>query len=528
MANFNKFKVTWEGSGSIFVGGQLRSSGDEFTLTSDQVDRYIKTSDFEDGFIIPLDENSSAYSDDIQRQLDGKSKAFSKNNFAAPDVLNLVTTTTAGAGAGGVGYVGNEISGGVDLGRRGAVAKILSRTPARAVFAATYEPRLLVSAGEETRVAPTIVKKYVALTGAYSDLTNGSIVAANLAAANDMLVVGYTEKFASVAFQVGTANNAAQLFDNVYYWNGSAWTAFDSVSDFTTVTYDGTSSLGKTGSVSRVAWFTEPTDWVLGGPTGSGCGELNYCVALRIDGAFANLASCGVYPVMDTPIADIMLGTNIGTFDAVVTSMGAGPVVYTDETSHAASATTDDVGAQLGIQGAGATHGTMILGYSTPFQAFAVTIGSGGPNIVDEKMVINYWNGVAWSADAKNAAAVWAGVVTDDTYASGTLINSGIVSITALPSDWRPAVMTDLTGFTATGLTTVTTDTLYWIRLSTANQLTAGTNISQITVAAPSKTWLETAPVGSSFIEAGEQLRVSVMDSETTATVEMKAVLMDV
>ena len=99
MANFNKFKVTWEGSGGIFLGGANRVQGEIFTLPADQVDKLLKTSDFENGYLIPLDEDVSAFSSDILRQLDGKSRAFSKSNFVPPVAMNLVTTTSAGATA---------------------------------------------------------------------------------------------------------------------------------------------------------------------------------------------------------------------------------------------------------------------------------------------------------------------------------------------------------------------------------------------------------------------------------------------
>ena len=521
MANFNKFKVTWEGSGGIFLGGANRVQGEIFTLPADQVDKLLKTSDFENGYLIPLDEDVSAFSSDILRQLDGKSRAFSKSNYVPPVVMNLVTTTSAGATAAGVGYVGNELTGGVDVGRRTAVAKILSRTPTRSAIASTYEPRLLVSAGDETRVNPTVVKKYVALTGVYSNLTNGSIAAANLAAANDMLVVGYTDQFSSVNFQVGTANNGGKVFDEVYYWDGAEWNAFTAFSDFTTLTYDGSNSLGKTDTISRVVWWTKPTDWVAGGPAGAQLGTGNYCIAVRITGAFAALANTGVYPVLDTPIADIMLGSNVDAFDAVVTSLGAAPT-YADVTAEAATI-GGTFGARLGVTGAGATYGSMIVGYSSPFQAIGVVAGAN--QAVNTTIAASYWNGIVWST---STAAGWTGAVTDGTSNAGTLKQSGLISWVSLPTDWQPAPMTDLTGFTATGLTTVTTDALYWVQLNTAAQLTAGTTISQLTVAAPSKTWLETAPVGSAFVDGGEQIKVTVMDSETTATVEMKVVLMDV
>jgi hypothetical protein len=519
MANFYKLKVVWQGDGHYNVGGNLYSTGDEFVLPAEQFNRLVKFDDIAKGYVEIIGE-SDAHDGDFStimlNYLQGKPGTAAKNYIPVADI-GLVSTTTAGADFAGTQAA--DLSGARNIGRKVAVQQVDFRTPTAAAASSTYAPRVLVSAGNEEKVTPTKLLAYDYSAGTYTAATNGSIAAAAPItwAASDKLIIGYSEKFASVNVYCGTAATAG-LITAVEYWDGSAWTDFTSFDDFTKDGYSVTNSFDRTDVNPRVVWYEKPSDWKPGGPSGAGVNSSTYVVALTVNGALTALASCAVYPMLDTPIASACLGRCDADLDAVVGSVGG---VLTDYTDEASETTAGDVILDLN------TTDYLFVGSVKPINGIYFDMDVANTHGTDT-VSIAYWSGKAWSGEATVAADAWGGTVTDGTRSVTLFDQDGSITWTQIPGNWMADAAENVTGLSTSTPATVTTDALYWIRMKASAAVDATTAAGRMWANTPTRAWKTVVPPALTLVDADDRLHVQVIDEESTATVEAKMVVADV
>jgi hypothetical protein len=520
MANFYRFHVTGDYKGGLQVGGTRYVAGDTFDLTQDQVKQFVRWSDVEKGYLLYLGEmpaDSTSFSSLVLENLKGKSYTIAKNYLPFAGILSLTGGSVAASGSAGV--QGADLCW-ITLGQRVGVTAIQYRVTTSS--GATDANRFLVTAGKVKKVTPTTLRYYDSGSTAYGSMSNGDIDhnAPITWAANDLLIVGYTEKFRSVNVAVDTTRATAGAINQIYYWNGSAWAAFDTFTDYTKEP-DGSVSFNRViaddDSNIRVVWWDAPADWHPGGPAGSGVPAGAYVVAMRISGVLTALNGLRFYPMLDIPIADINVGEGVNEFDAQVTKVAA---LYTDET-----------GNQTVILDLSTTD-YLFLGYAQPWNGMLLSMDAGNVNAVAASDIsLSYWNGVAWSGAAAAAAGAWGGTVTDGTEAANiTLAQDGIISWSTHPSDWNAVPYTSLDATTAAAfaaLGTVTTDSLYWIRVAADDAITATTAVDAIYVIGSSAAWTDATVYNNSTDEQGE-FHVHVIDEDDTTVLEIRAVVVDV
>ena len=517
MANFYKFHVTGDYKGGLQVGGTRYVAGDTFVVTQDQFKQFIRWSDVKKGYLLFMGEvngDDTSLSDLVVDVLEEKGGTLVKNYMPCSGILSLTGGSVAAGGA--LGVQGADLSG-IKLGRKVGVNAIQYRVSTSS--AAADEPRLLVTSGKVKQVTPTALIAYDSSATTYYAMTNGSIaVNSPMAAwgANDLMIVGYSEKFRSINVTVATPASASTI-NKVYYWNGTAWEAFDNFTDYT-MEPTAANSFDRASAVDanvRVVWWDTPANWKPGGPAGSGVPQNAYVVALRVSGVLTGLAGGRIYPVLDTPIADINAGEQIETFDAQLTQVGA---VYTDYTG--VGAVTLDL----------STTEYLYLGSAKPFNGAYFNINTanakGGSTIS-----LKYWNGTGWSGAATTAVGAWGGTVADGTFSvADTFAQDGIVNWTTHRSDWNAVPYTSLTSAEATAIAalgTVTTDPLYWVRIATSAAIDNTTTTTAIYVIPSAVAWVDATVYNNSTDQDGE-FHVHVIDENSTAALEVRAVVMDV
>ena len=499
MANIYKFRVTTKVKDTIGLGFGNFAAESVVTMNEKQLNSSIVRNALRNGYLEPSGEDSSDISTAMMDYYNG-TQAFNKNHFPVSTV-ELVQPTAA---AGVINVQATDLAGALTLGKEVSVDKLLVRFSAASVTAAM--PRLFAVAGDSSPVTPTILTAYDYTAGTYTAATNGAIAAAVPIAwaANDMLIVGYSEKFASVVCDMTTASNQANVA-TPYYWDGSDWAAFPSYHDYTVETAGRTLSRASAGDKSRIVWWEKPDAWVVGAPSGSGANNDDYCVAIKFSGALTNLAGGSVYPVLDTPIADIPLGYNEWAPEAVILKLGA---AYSDITA-SAPATLNSF----------TTTDYIWLGFSKPVSGFYVNVTNTNSNAVTA--VLTYWNGIAWAA---------APAVTDGSINAGcTFGQDGTISMVNVPANWETIAASD-TNVTGTNTpATVTTDELYWLRYTVTGAMDAAVT-AELTRGTPSLNyWVEYETAEDTFIDSDDQIKVIVAEPENTiGGLTVQAVIADI
>jgi len=489
MANIYKFQVTNKVQNTLGLGFANVAAGDTFYLVDTQLQNALVRNAIQQGYVEPVGEDDSVVTGIMMDYFDAKLK-FSKNVFPS----SAVTVVPPIASAGIINVVAADLSDGYLFGRKIAITGIEARFSTASSAAAA--PRLLVTAGNQTPVTPTLLTAFDYNVGSYTAATNGSI--ANNApitwAASDQLIIGYTSKFASVVFAKTTANSASTLAVP-YYWDGSAWVVFPSYTDYTKEVTGKTFSRVGNVDKTRIVWWETPDDWVAGGPTGSLALPTDYCIALQFNGVLTALAAASLYPVLDRPIADVNLGYDTWAPDSVVQKLG---VTYTDQTGIAVAWSTSGM----------TTTDYIWVGFDKKASGFYVNID--GDQLAARTMVLTYWNGKVWSSVTATA--------TDGTADAGaTLGQDGTISLVTVPVDWTPAAATDTTGGFpgASTPTTVTTDELYWLRYSVSGALDANGTCVILRGAPSVNTWTHFEPEQMTFVDANEELHMNVTDENS-------------
>ncbi len=499
MANIYKLRVTNKVKDTIGLGFGNYAYDDVVTVNEKQLNSSLVRNALRNGYLEPMGEDSSDISSAMMDYYNG-TQAFNKNHFPISTV-ELVQPTAAG---GVINVQATDLCGCLTLGKEVSVDKILVRFSAASVTAAM--PRLLAVAGDSSPVTPTILTAYDDSAGTYTAATNGSIAAAAPItwAANDMLIVGYSEKFASVVCDMTAASNQANVA-TPYFWDGTGWTAFTSYHDYTVETAGRTFSRASAGDKTRIVWWEKPDEWTVGGPNGSSASNDDYCVGIKFSGALTNLAGGSVYPVLDTPIADIPLGYNEWAPKAVILKLGA---AYSDITN-SAPATLNSF----------TTTDYIWLGFDKPVSGFYVNVTNTNSNAVSA--VLTYWNGVTWTA---------APTVTDGSINAGcTFGQDGTISMVNIPANWEKVAATN-TNVTGTNTpATISTDELYWLRYTVSGAMDASVT-AELTRGIPSLNyWVEYETNEQTFIDSDDQIKVIVAEPENTiGGLTVQAVIADV
>jgi len=511
-ANFLKFRCTWTGRGRFICGQRALDYGEEIILPADQASKYVKHSDIAEGHMEFLGEANSAdaaFSANIQNYLEGKMGNLAK------DTLPMVVLPLKGAGT--TTLQGDDVGAFVPLDREVALSRLLVRMPTTTT--GVDAPAFLVTSGDMVKVTPTSLRYYDNSAGTYGSMTNGSIDAAAPItwAANDLMIVGYTEKFRSVNVSVDTAAATAGAINRVSYWNGKEWVAFDTFTDYTkepaaTNSFDRVAFALDTNI--RVVWWEAPQDWVPGGPAGSKIPPNTYAVAMRVSGVLTTLDGARFYPVLDTPIADIDMGYAAQTtvVDAIVGKVGATYTDYTDATVILDLDATDYV----------------YVGTSQPVGGHHWFITVANDQAVNTQ--IRYWAGNDWSGVATVATDDWAGTLTDSTDGGQDFDTTGPITWSSQPADWVKASYADLDSTAAAAflaLGTIVTDELYWIRYSASGAMKATTAAILNAVTYSPVAWFPFDPKNS-YVHDGNLLHVHVIDEDATGSAELIAVLADI
>ncbi len=498
MANIFKFTVTNKVKDTVGLGIGNYAAGDTIYLNEKQLNIASIRNALKYGYLEPAGEDDSQVSENMMDYYNG-SQLFNKN-YLPVSTIELVNPI----GTGGIINVqATDLCGDLSINKRVSVDKLLTRFSAASATATA--PRLLTVAGDSSLVTPTLLTAYDDTAGTYTAATNVAIAAAVPIAwaADDMLIVGYTEKFSSIVCDMITPSNQANVA-TPYYWDGTQWVEFSTNTDYTIETAGRTLSRAAAGDKTRMVWWEMPDAWVTGGPSGSLATSTDYCVAIKFSGALTNLAGCSVYPTLDKPIADIKLGYDEWAPEAVILKLGA---VYSDETD--AIATIDAFN----------TTDYIWLGFAKPVSGFYVDVTNTNANA--SVLAVEYWNGLSF----QNTPAVTDG--TDNLGA--TLAKDGMVSLASVPTDWQKAVAsnTDITGTNTPA--TISTEELYWLRVSVSVQLDAAVSALIDRGYPPLNYWVEYETIEQSYVDANDTIKVIVTEPENTiGGLTIQAVITDI
>jgi hypothetical protein len=498
MANFLKFKVTEKiGDGYFGVGGLgAYRAGDVFFCTGEQAQRWIKLEDISAGFIEPMGEDTGdAWSENIRKFIDSR-PGFHDNTLPV-SVFSLSATATPDT-------QGTDLAGGMTISRRVAVDKFLvNHTTASGGAVA---PVIFASAGHPVTDDATNVVLYDASSAAYFVAASNTVTAAiggNAWAVGDMILIGYPEKFASAMWAMTAASTGTAAVEAILHWNGSEWVEFADFIDLTQELLAGP-TLARAGvdTNTRMVWSYKSVDWKKGGPAGSPCDPNSYYVAVKLTaGGLASLAGAIPRPVLDTPLAWFSLGTATNAPEAVALDI-AGTV--SDKSSGAVVLPMTNTS-------------YLYIGAPQVFSTLNVDM-SANVNSITATLSAAYWNGRTWATVA----------ITDGTANSGaTFGKDGAIVLSSLPFDWIAAPAGPELGLVPPA--TLSGKKLYWIRLKVSATLTTTTEVTALTIAPPTNTWVEFNAYPNSFVEAGEPIKLFVNDEDSTADgVEVKVVAMDV
>ena len=509
MANIFKFRVTTKVQNTMGLGIGNYSAEDTIYLNEKQLNTAIFRNAIQQGYLEPAGEDDSKVSS-IMMDYYNADQSFAKNYFPVSTV-ELVQPIAA---ASIVNAQATDLCGDMLLDKRVAIDKILVKFTTASSAAAT--PRLLVVAGDSSPVTPTLLTSYDNNLAVYTACTNGSIGvnAPIIWAANDILIVGYSEKFASVVFDMGTANSNTTL-GVPYYWDGTAWVVFPSYHDYTVEVAAKTLSRAAALDKTRMVWWEKPDDWIAGGPVGSGAIHTDYCIGIKFAGVLTGLATCSVYPVLDTPIADILLGTSEWIPKATILKKGTS---YSDLTSSAVYNFNDF-----------ATTDYLWLGFNQKVSGFYVDATAFNTNV--SVAALTYWNGTTWAA----CPTVTDGTATTGGGTATSFGQDGAISMANITEDWaRDTARATSSGFPGGNNvpTTITTDKLYWLRYTvTAADFDAGTsaNFAVNTGQPVVNKWYEYETAENTFVDVNDVIKVIVAEPENNIVgLTVQAMLADI
>jgi len=505
MANLHKFIVTNKVAGLISVDGGTYSAGEILYMPEHQVDYFLKSSYLINGLLEyagEVEPGDTSMTAEFMTLYDAK--LAPKKNILPTSMIKLSTSLVKAINP--LGVAGADVAGGFTAGRRMYVNKVGVKYGT--ITSGERAPWFLATAGDVNLVTPTVLKAYDYTAGTYTACTNGSIAAATPItwAANDKLIVGYSEKFSSAQFDMTTPCNTTTTA-TVYYWTADGWKEFldlnglDTTVDYTEVSEGMTLSSPITNAKTRIVWWTQPTDWISDGPPGSGASPTDYCIGISFSGSLAPLIGCSVYPVLDRPLVGMKLGTdNFGvehtwSYKGAVWSYG------------------------FDIDGWGAAGDALYIGVDHKFDGLYVDMSS-DVNAASTTIAFAYWNGVNWVSMT----------CTDNTDTGGNtpFAQDGWITITSPknPSDWVKVTASTINSNMAGA------GTQYWFRITrTAGGTTSvNTAIDALEANQPAtNNWLWYDVNDEGLVEPGDPIKVTVMLAEADIdVVDFVAVASDI
>jgi len=509
MANLHKFIVTDKVAGNIEVAGSIYTAGDEIYLPEHQVNHYSKSSYITNGLLEYAGESEVEDTSMTAEFMTLYDAAFGPKKNILP-VIPLKLATNLVKAVDPFSIVGADSAGGFTPSRRLYISKIGVKYMVGCAVSggAVRPPWYLVTAGDCTLVTPSLLTAYDYTAGTYTAATNGSIAAAAPItwAANDMLIIGYTDKFSSVMWDMTTQSSASTTV-TIFYWTASGWKEFldpdgNATSFDYTVEVSGKtlSRVAPSGDKTRMVWWTQPTDWIAGGPSGSGAATSDYCVAIKVSDALTALAGGSVYPVIDRPLAHI----NLGSYDY-------GTEHYYTYKAAAWSYAFD-------IDGWGADGDAIYISTQNKWTSLLIDM-SASVNDVATGLAYAYWNGTEWIALT----------CTNGTEAPvGTpFAQDGWITITSpQPTDWKKCNGTDINA-NISGV-----GELYWFRISRSSGGTtkAGTAITSVeSNVLATNVWHYFDVKNDGLVDAGEPIHVTCAFEEATIDkIEIMAIASDI
>lgn len=508
MANLHKFVVTDKVAGYIEVAGDLYVTGDIIYLPEHQVNHYQKSSYIINGLLEYAGEVEPADTSMTEEFMTLYDAKFAPNKNILP-IFAIKLATGLAKAVDPFGVPAADSAGSFTPSRRLYVSKIgIKYLAGNSVAGAGVRPPwYLVTAGSCLPITPSVLTAYDYTAGTYTAATNGSIAAAAPIpwAANDMLIVGYTDKFSSVVWSIGTVSNQSTSV-TAFYWTASGWKEFldengiATLVDFTEETAGRTLTSATANDKTRMVWWTQPTDWIAGGPNGAGISTSDYCVALKFSGALTNLADTSVYTVLDRPLTYFKLGS------------------YYQGTEHFYTYKAATWSYGFDIDGWGAAGDAVYIATDNKWTSLYVDM-SANVNVVSTTVVFEYWNGAEWIAMT----------VTDGTDTGGNtpFAQDGWLTITSpIPVDWEPALGSDInSNITATG-------NYFWFRIrrTAGGTTSAGTaiNLVENQVLSPN-VWQYYNIIDEGLVEAGEPIHmICMLEDADMDGVEVMAIAADI
>ena len=509
MANLHKFIVTDKVAGNLQVDGNLYTAGDPIYLPEHQCNYFLKSSYMINGLVEyagEVEPEDMPMTDEFMELYDAK---FGPRRNILP-VLPIKLATGLVANVDPFGVQSADSAGGFASSRRMYVSKIGIRCGTwHSVAAASLDiPWYLATAGAPQLVAPALLVGYDDTAGTYATATNGAVAAAApfAWAADDLLIIGYTEKFASVMCDMTAACTAGTLA-SAFYWTAEGWKQFvdhdgnATFTDYTRQNVARTMSRAAAGDKTRMVWWAKPTDWIPGGPNGSGANDSTYCVAIQFDGALTNLAGGSFYPVLDKPLANMQLGSNHFEVGQIVSFKGG---LYITALADL-------------LTGWGGAGDFLYIGFPNKFDSLYVDM-SANVNANASVLSFAYWNGAEWLAVAASDGTI--------APAGTTLGQDGWITITAPmhPSDWAkvsgPSINANLTD----------AGEFYWFRINSNNALSAATAATAMSNFVPAtNTWVYFPAQNEGFVEAGEPIMITCQTPEANiGATQIMAVASDI
>jgi len=462
------------------IGSLSLAYGDEVILGKDQVEKYGVRKMVREKKIAyrgQIDDTDSRVGSRYYDYVDGLAGAFSDNAV----VINTMMADTAVDTANRLAW----IDCGVDrmIGLQKAMVNATAWPSPNNGATIDLDNRvqfLLAKTVNRDVVKITSGVSYVAATTTYADLTLGSNIGtlSNLGAAGDYIYLGDADKFSHLYCTGTLLNTNVVTLSSVEYWNGTAWVAFDTVTDMTQLAG---ATLGQSGFI---AWYETPDDWV---KTTVGTIVDKYWVRLDISGALDANTTFYFNVLGEEPLIPMeVLGYDESLLGSVEfeNNTTVGVLDYT-----ATNSITDWIAAE----------DALYLGFTKPVAG--VLIDQGTTDQVELSVMSGqYWNGGAWAA----------ATITDNTADGGATLGQNGTITWAVPAIWVKGTAADIFGGEGT------TD-LYWIKLVVTANLTVNLEIDAIyPLVAPYSIQEYEAPKGG-MLQPSEKLKLYVGEVEALA-----------
>jgi hypothetical protein len=478
--NYLKYRCIFRGPGKLAVGGNAYSYGDEFVLPADQAQKLASQKYLENGtleFLGEVDENTLSLSSNFVGYMEGI-QGTAKRNYLPMSSFDIDISDNVWDNGENTLAFGNYYPR-----KKMALGKILTKvgafpSPHNSGFLYIHNRcSLIVTKSSEgfgcdaTQITSDAYMDNNGTLGSLGLPESGTVID-SLVYAQDTLYVGYSSKFANVYVYMTSTNVDEAEISSIKYWNGSSWTAFNSV-------YDGTSRSGVSlGGNGFIAWFEKPENWNKYDAVASAHSLVNsetaltnnvYWVAITFTSGVdsydldADVEISSIYVPNEDVIAEVSLSSFYGggneqpdKFTSVVKSdAGVLSEVSTTAAPILLNWTMDDTDA-------------IYVGFDEKFGGIGAIIGA-TKNAASRTLTASYWDGASWVSLS----------ATDGTSSGGkTLAQDGTITWNNQLMWQKAAASSTLLGDTPP--TTTSTDELFWVKITVSGALTSNFDLHQL------------------------------------------------